>query len=383
MENIYFTGKYNSAIVYTDYIESSAKGVIQAFLDSPISENSDIKFMPDIHPGKGCCVGTTMTINNVIVPGFVGIDIGCGVVAYEITKGKIELEKLDKFITQQIPSGFAIRNKPHGIAEEFRKDLETLQCIQKGKKINIEKTLKYLGSLGSGNHFIELAKSENTGNYWLLVHSGSRHLGVDVCSYYHDIAAKFHPEVPYEFAYFYNLNKDEEEYFDAYLYDMELTQRFAAANRVAIASDIIYHMRWNYGKVFHSVHNYIDTDDMILRKGAISAKNNEYIVIPLNMRDGSLICIGLGNPNWNFSAPHGSGRKMTRKDAKEFLTLTEYKKEMEGIYSSSISRDTIDESPMAYKDSQNIIDRLSDTCIIIDKLKPVYNFKASNKERGR
>ena len=381
MENIYFTGKYNSAIAYIDYIDTSARGFIQAFLDSPISENSDIRFMPDVHSGKGCCIGTTMTIKDIIVPGFVGIDIGCGVIAYEITKGKIELEKLDKFITQQIPSGFAIRNKPHPIAEDFRKDLEILQCVQQGKKIDIEKTLKYIGSLGSGNHFIELAKSENTGNYWLLIHSGSRHLGVDVCSYYHNIAAKFHPEVPYEFAYFDSRDKEEEKYYNAYLYDMEVTQKFAAANRVAIGLDIIANMKWNYGKVFHSIHNYINSDKGILRKGAISATKDELMIIPLNMRDGSLICVGLGNPNWNYSAPHGSGRKMARKDAKESLTLTEYKKEMKGIYSSSISRDTIDESPMAYKDSQDIIDRISDTCIIIDRLKPVYNFKAS--ERGR
>ena len=381
MENIYFTGKYNSAIAYIDYIDTSARGFIQAFLDSPISENSDIRFMPDVHSGKGCCIGTTMTIKDIIVLGFVGIDIGCGVIAYEITKGKIELEKLDKFITQQIPSGFAIRNKPHPIAEDFRKDLEILQCVQQGKKIDIEKTLKYIGSLGSGNHFIELAKSENTGNYWLLIHSGSRHLGVDVCSYYHNIAAKFHPEVPYEFAYFDSRDKEEEKYYNAYLYDMEVTQKFAAANRVAIGLDIIANMKWNYGKVFHSIHNYINSDKGILRKGAISATKDELMIIPLNMRDGSLICVGLGNPNWNYSAPHGSGRKMARKDAKESLTLTEYKKEMKGIYSSSISRDTIDESPMAYKDSQDIIDRISDTCIIIDRLKPVYNFKAS--ERGR
>jgi len=364
-------GKYAQAIVHTNDLDNGSKGLITALCDSILAEKSKIRVMPDVHPGKGCAVGMTMTLSERVAPGLVGVDIGCGMEVYKIKAKRLELQKLDKEIHNKIPSAFAVRKTPHRFCDNI--NLNTLKCVN---HIRVDKAKLSIGTLGGGNHFIELDKAEN--GYYLIIHSGSRHLGVEAENYYHTLAYKHCGDsVPYEFAYL------EGDMLDDYINDMRIIQEFARWNRRAIADEIIKTMKFVVEDEFSTIHNYIDTENMILRKGAISAQSGEKIIIPLNMRDGCLICMGKGNPEWNFSAPHGSGRAMTRADVINSFTLSQFKKEMKNIYSSSVSRETLDECPMAYKNSQTIINSLEPTAKVIEKITPVYNFKAGKDGRDR
>lgn len=357
-------GKFANAIIYTDALDSGSAGLIQALCDSVLAEDSAIRVMPDVHPGKGCAVGMTMTLVNRAAPGLVGVDIGCGMEVFHIKAKRLELQQLDKVIHTKIPAGFAVRNTPHRFCEQA--ELEQLKCA---KKIRADKALLGIGTLGGGNHFIELDKADS--GYYLVIHSGSRHLGVEVERFYHEQAYQYSEDkVPYEFAYL------EGELFEEYLHDMKIVQAFAQINRKAIADEIMKAMKFSEIESFSTIHNYIDTEEKILRKGAISAKEGEKIIIPLNMRDGCLLCLGKGNPDWNNSAPHGAGRAYNRADTVKSFTLSQYKKEMKNVYSSSVSRETLDECPMAYKNSQTITGAITPTAQILERLTPVYNFKA-------
>lgn len=364
---IKINGIYAEAIIYSDELDSGSEGLIKALCNSIIAEKSKIRVMPDVHPGKGCAVGMTMTLSERVAPGLVGVDIGCGMGVFKVKPKRLELQQLDKVVQNKIPSGMNIRTSPHRFAEMA--ELDNLKCA---KHIRIDKSLLGLGTLGGGNHFIELDKSEDA--YCLVIHSGSRHLGVEVERYYHELAHERTKDlVPYEFAYL------EGEEFANYLHDMNIVQNFAELNRQAIADDILKNLKFTLLESFSTIHNYIDIENKILRKGAISAQEGERIIVPLNMRDGCLICVGKGNEEWNCSAPHGAGRAYNRSDTTNSFTLSQYKKEMKGIYSTSISKDTLDECPMAYKNSQTIIELIEPTAEIAERLTPVYNYKAGSK----
>lgn len=359
-------GAFNSALVYAEELESSAIGQLTALCNQPFIKGAKLRIMPDAHAGAGCVIGTTMTINERIVPNLVGVDIGCGMETVNIGKPGMDFRKLDKVIRETVPSGFASRDKAHRFADEW--DIDELKCA---KILQKDKTLKSIGTLGGGNHFIEIAHDRESGDYFLIVHSGSRNPGLQVANYYQKIAGDKRAEnVPYELAYL------EGEQFRDYVHDMKIMQAFADLNRRAIAAEILKGMKWKPQASFATVHNYLDTENMILRKGAVSAQKGEQLLVPMNMRDGSLLCEGLGNPEWNFSAPHGAGRLFSRKQAKNSITLTQFKNDMQGIYSSCISRNTLDESPAAYKPMTKIVEQIGATAKIKAVLQPVYNFKA-------
>lgn len=361
-------GTFSSAIVYADTIDSGAKGLIQAFCNSPVSEGSKIRIMPDVHAGKGCVVGTTMTISDKIAPGLIGVDIGCGMRAVKISCKRLELQKLDKLIHEKIPAGRNIRTDAHRYAEQI--DLDHLYCA---RYIQKDKAYRSIGTLGGGNHFIEVDRGED-GAYWLVVHSGSRRLGAEVANFYHDAAYKSGAgDVPYELAYATG------GLMQKYLHDLAIVQEFARLNRQAMIDEICKGMKFSVTDAFECIHNYFDAEAKILRKGAICAQEGETVIIPMNMRDGCLIGIGKGNPDWNFSAPHGAGRLMSRQEARTSFTLSQYKKEMHGIYSTSVSRETLDESPMAYKPMESILSRINETVDVTEHITPVYNFKAGDE----
>ncbi len=397
-------GKYNTAKVYTDLIDERAVAQIIQLLDQPMSKDSQIRIMPDVHAGAGCTIGTTMTITDKAVPNLVGVDIGCGMETVRIKENHLELEKLDKLIYNKIPSGFAVREKPHQYINEI--DLTQLYCYNKINNIRAEKSI---GTLGGGNHFIE-ADVGSDGSIYIVIHSGSRHLGVEVANYYQSAAydqlngcraedikelidrlkaqgkqKKIESEikklkntkrtdVPKELAY------TQGELFRQYIHDMHIVQRFAVLNRRAMMREILKGMGLHEAERFTTIHNYIDTENMILRKGAVSAQKGEKLLIPINMKDGSLICIGKGNPDWNYSAPHGAGRLMSRSAAKSRFTVSEFKKQMSGIYTTSVKKSTLNECPMAYKSMEDIVNNISDTVRIVDTIKPIYNFKAGEDD---
>jgi tRNA-splicing ligase RtcB len=339
--------------------------------------------MPDVHAGAGCTIGTTMTISDKIVPNLVGVDIGCGMETVQISEKHIELEKLDKLIYEKIPAGMNIRNTPHKYNEEI--DLTQLKCKD---RVNLDRAVKSIGTLGGGNHFIEAAKDEE-GNLYIVVHSGSRHLGNEVARLYQKLGynnlkksgneseKQARSYVPEPLAYVHG------ELFKDYIHDMTIVQRFAKINRKAMMDEIIRGMRLKVTDQFTTIHNYMDTDAMILRKGAVSAKSGEKLLIPINMRDGSLICIGKGNEDWNYSAPHGAVRLMSRSHAFNTFTLSEFKKQMKDVYTTSVNSETLDECPMAYKDMNDIIDKIGPTADVIKIIKPIYNFKAAEKNKTR
>lgn len=371
-------GKYNNCKVFTDNVDNATIGQLIALMNQSSVAGSQIRIMPDTHAGKGCVIGTTMTIGNKVIPNLVGVDIGCGMAVAELKETRIDLPKLDSVIRKKVPSGFSIRDKAHKFLRNV--DLEELYCY---KNINVDRAEKSLGTLGGGNHFIEVDISES-GQLYLVVHTGSRNLGKQVAEYYQDLAwkrlkngnkgelikakidelkaagrqseieaeiAKIQStieSVPKELAYC------EGELFDKYIHDMKITQEYAYWNREAILDTIVDEMHLHVVDQWQTIHNYIDTENMILRKGSVSAQAGEKLIIPMNMRDGSLICIGKGNHDWNFSAPHGAGRLMSRSEAKQSISMSEFKKTMSdaGIYSTSVNKSTIDESPMAYKPMQ-------------------------------
>ncbi len=402
---IILNGKYNSAKVFTDNIEQDAIAQIIAFCSQPMSEGAQIRIMPDVHAGAGCTIGTTMTITDKVIPNLVGVDIGCGMETVRLKEKHIELQKLDKLIFEKIPSGFAIREKPHRYGEKI--DLTELYCYKHIDPLRAEKSI---GTLGGGNHFIEADKGED-GSIYIVIHSGSRHLGVETAKFYQneayrrlnksgdkeaaELIARLKAEgrekqiqselkkltntkttsVPKHLAYC------EGELFDQYIHDMKIVQKFAMLNRQAMMDEIIKGMHLHVEEQFTTIHNYIDTDKMILRKGAVSAEAGEKLLIPINMRDGSLLCTGKGSAEWNFSAPHGAGRLMSRSEAKQSFTVSEFKKQMKGIYTSTVSASTLDECPMAYKPIEDIVNNIGDTVTVNEIIKPIYNFKAGEEER--
>ena len=400
---IILNGKYNSAKVFTDVIDENAISQIITLCNQPVSKGAEIRIMPDVHAGAGCTIGTTMTVTDKAIPNLVGVDIGCGMETVKLKERHIELQQLDKLIYRTIPSGFSIRKKPHRYINKI--NLSELYCIE---HINVDRAELSMGTLGGGNHFIEADKGSD-GSIYIVIHSGSRHLGVETAKYYQEeayrqlnrsskkevdeLVARLKAEgktkqIESEIKKFKNtkttdipkqLAYTEGELFERYIHDMKIVQEFARLNRLAMMDEIIKGMGLHVNEQFTTIHNYIDTESMILRKGAVSAKKGEKLLIPINMRDGSLLCIGKGNPDWNYSAPHGAGRIMSRSQAKQSFTVSEYKKQMQGIYTTSVNSGTLDECPMVYKSMNDIIDNIGDTADVSEIIKPVYNFKAGEE----
>ncbi len=394
-------GQVNTAICFAKVIEDEAIEQIRRMCDYEFTEGSQIRIMPDVHAGKGCTIGTTMTVKDKAVPNIVGVDIGCGMYTVNLGKVEINMEQMDA-AAHFIPSGL---NVWEGRKERF--DLLDLRCYR-GLK-DTRRLERSLGTLGGGNHFIEIDQSAD-GTKYLVIHSGSRNLGKQVAEFYQHLAidlSKGKEEyfakrdaliaeykavgrrseiqaalkelkwqsresmIPEDLCFVYG------QYLEDYLHDVEICQRFARRSRELMAEIILQQLGLESVDAFHTIHNYIDTDEMILRKGAIAAHEGENVLIPINMRDGSVLAIGKGNPDWNFSAPHGAGRIMSRTAAKERLDLDEYRREMEGIYTTSVNEATLDEAPMAYKSLADIIDVIGESVDIIEVLKPIYNFKAN------
>ncbi len=401
MDQLEIKGKVNTAICYAKIVEDEAIEQIRRMCDHEFTEGSQIRIMPDVHSGKGCTIGTTMTIKDKAVPNIVGVDIGCGMLTINVGKGDIDFEKLDE-AAHYVPSGM---NVWEGRKEKF--DLEALRCYRELR--NTKWLAKSLGTLGGGNHFIEVDEATD-GTKYLIIHTGSRNLGKQVAEIYQQLAVDLNKgketyfqqreelirtykeqgrrneiqaalkeltwvereaTIPEDLCYLYG------SFFEDYLHDVEICQRFAKRNREIIAEIILEKTGLTGTDAFHTIHNYIDTDEMILRKGAIAAHKGEKVLIPINMRDGSVLAIGKGNPEWNYSAPHGAGRVMSRTKAKNTLTMDEYIKTMSGIYTTSVNEDTLDEAPMAYKRLEDIIDVIKESVEVIDVMKPIYNFKAS------
>lgn len=397
-------GKYNEARIFTDVVDSASIGQIQALCNQEFTVGSRIRLMPDVHAGKGCTIGTTMTITDKVVPNLVGVDIGCGMETTRVREKRLELQKLDKLIYEKIPSGFSIREKAHRYAGQI--DLSQLYCARHVDLIRAEKSI---GTLGGGNHFIEVDRDDE-GNLYLVVHSGSRHLGVEVATYYQnegykvlnktdDVSLKAiieqmkaegrEKEIQKELKKLKNVKQTKiphmlayvsGELFQQYIHDMKIVQQFAMLNRQAMMDEIVKGMKLHVEEQFTTIHNYIDTDAMILRKGAVSAKAGEQLLIPINMRDGSLLCVGKGNEDWNYSAPHGAGRLMSRAEAKQSFTVSEFKKQMADVYTTSVGKATLDECPMAYKGMKDILDNIGPTADVVKIIRPIYNFKAGDED---
>lgn len=394
-------GKINTAICYAKVVEDEAIEQICRMCDYEFTQNSKIRIMPDVHAGKGCTIGTTMTVTDKVVPNIVGVDIGCGMYTVNLGKGNIDFEKLDE-AAHFVPSGMNIWE---GRQERF--DLQELRCYRSLK--NTKWLERSLGTLGGGNHFIEVDRTSDETNY-LVIHTGSRNLGKQVAEIYQQLAIDLNKgketyfqqrdeiirtykeqgrrkeiqkaleaiswnqretTMPEDLCFLYG------QFFEDYMHDVEICQRFARRNREKIAEILLARTGMTGGEAFHTIHNYIDTDEMILRKGAIAAHVGEKVLIPINMRDGSVLAIGKGNPEWNYSAPHGAGRIMSRTKAKSELDLDEYRKAMAGVYTTSVNEATLDEAPMAYKSLEDIIDVIKESVDVIEVMKPIYNFKAN------
>ena len=395
-------GKYNTAKIFTEVVDEIAVSQIKTLCDSEIFSSSKIRVMPDVHAGASCTIGTTMTITDKIIPNMVGVDIGCGMECANLGKVEINLERLDNLIYECIPAGMEIRAVEHEFCAQI--DLSKLRCY---RNINEYRAKLSIGTLGGGNHFIEV-DVDDEGNKYLVVHSGSRHLGTEVAEYYQkeafrrlsgnsnkqiqELIAKLKEEgrqkeiqstvnammaqktdIPESMAYV------ENELFEDYVFDMKLVQYFAMLNRKAMVNEILSGLNLSVKEQFCTIHNYLDTDNMIMRKGAVSAQKGEKLLIPINMRDGALVCIGKGNEDWNCSAPHGAGRLLSRGKARATLSVEEFVREMDGIYSTSVNRSTLDESPMAYKSIADIVDNIAPTVDIINRIRPIYNFKSSEQ----
>lgn len=399
-------GKMNTAVCFAKVIDDGAAEQIRRMCDYALTEGSRIRIMPDVHAGKGCTIGTTMTVSDRVCPNIVGVDIGCGMYTVRLMDTEMDFEKIDE-ACHIIPSGMRVWERSK---ESF--DLSELRCFRYLK--NLTRLENSMGTLGGGNHFIEIDRASD-GTYHLVIHSGSRNLGKQVAEYYQRLAIELHSgkeeyekrrdeiissykaegrsseiqsalkdleagyrtrtsDVPEELCWLYG------SYLEDYLHDVEICQSFARRNREQMAETILERTGMKAGESFHTIHNYIATDEMILRKGAIAAHKGEKVLIPINMRDGSVIAIGKGNPEWNYSAPHGAGRLLSRAKARASLSLDEYRDSMEGIYTTSVNEDTIDESPMAYKSLEDIIETIGDTVDILDIMRPVYNFKASGDD---
>ena len=403
MDKIEIKGKVNTAICYAKVVEEEAIEQIRRMCDYCVTEGSRIRIMPDVHAGKGCTIGTTMTITDKAVPNVVGVDIGCGMYTVDLGRAEIDFEKVDE-AAHFIPSGTSVWE---GRQERF--DLTELRCYRSLE--DTKRLERSIGTLGGGNHFIEIDRASD-GTFYLVIHSGSRNLGKQVADIYQHLAIDLacgkdeffaardalireyketgrrseiqaalrqmakdfeakEPEIPPDLCFVYG------QYLEDYLHDVEICQEFARRNREKMAEILLDRTGMAGMDGFHTIHNYIDTDEMILRKGAIAAHEGEKVLIPINMRDGSVLAVGKGNPEWNYSAPHGAGRIMSRTRAKETLDMDEYRREMEGVYTTSVSAGTLDEAPMAYKSLDDIIGVIRESVDVIEVMKPVYNFKAS------
>lgn len=405
-------GKACEIKVYQDKLDEMTLNQLSLLADQAFAEDLRIMIMPDCHAGKGCVIGTTMTIKDKIVPNLVGVDIGCGMLLTSLGKGPIDYASLDKFIHEEIPSGVNIYTEK----QECPIDLTSLDSYKELK--NKSRFEQSLGTLGGGNHFIEIDKDDN-GEFYLVIHSGSRNLGSQVATYYQDLAIKEMKDKIYSKEKLINetiesfkkegRSKDiqktinmikervveipcpdelaflEGPSFSSYLHDMGIVQRFAVLNREKMARKICSFLGMDFDEREHysCIHNYIDLENMILRKGAISAQKGEKVIIPINMRDGTILGVGKGNPDYNYSAPHGAGRLYSRKEAKERFTVSEFKDTMKGVYSTSVEEGTLDESPFAYKSIDMILPYLKDTVDVTSIIKPVYNFKASEEDSPR
>ncbi len=395
-------GKVASAIAYASVIEQEAVDQIRRMCDYDCTAGSTIRIMPDVHSGKGCTIGTTMTIRDKAVPNVVGVDIGCGMYTLHLNEAAVDFPRFDE-AAHFIPSGMHVWE---GRKESF--DLEALRCFRALK--DTRRLQRSLGTLGGGNHFIEIDRATDGGLY-LIIHTGSRNLGKQVAEYYQQLAVELNQgredyfkkrdaliaeykaagrrgeiqaalkelrwnekplTVPEDLGYVYGT------YLEDYLHDVEICQQFARRNREMIAEILLSRSGLSGGEAFHTVHNYIDTREMILRKGAIAAHKGEKVLIPINMRDGSVLAIGRGNPDWNYSAPHGAGRLMSRNTARQTLDMAAYENAMQGIYTTSVNPATLDEAPMAYKSLEDIIGVIQDSVDVVDVMKPVYNFKAAD-----
>ena len=411
-------GQYNQAKVFTNKCDDATISQIRNLLNQPCVEGAKIRIMPDCHAGAGCVIGTTMTVTDKVIPNLVGVDIGCGMLATRLKEKRIDLPKFDSVSQAEIPSGMRMRTVPHSLANTISAD--ELVCFHRQNCRVSEQVFDLsLGTLGGGNHFWELDRDEED-NIWLVVHTGSRRSGKDVAEYYQkqaydrlnhlgeqrkaDIAEqqkafiqhlrdegrereinRLLPEwlaslpeakvtIPYEVAWC------EDDLLDDYLHDMGVMQRYAALNRRIITETILKKCKLHAEEQFETIHNYIDLEHRILRKGSVSAMAGERLLIPINMRDGALICAGKGNPDWNESAPHGAGRLMSRTDARSSISMKAYKDAMKGIYTTCVSKGTLDESPFAYKPMDEIVANIEPTAEIVSRLKPIYNFKAGDEE---
>ena len=391
-------GKYNYAKVYTDKVEETAMAQILELCDQEFTKGTKIRIMPDTHAGAGCTIGTTMTITDKIVPNLVGVDIGCGMEVAVIDKNKAEVnfDQLDEVIRKHIPSGFSTRESSQFHPYSKRVDFRNVVA-----PFNLKRAKSSVGTLGGGNHFVELNEMDD--KIVLVIHSGSRNLGKQIAEHYQNLAynellslhqerqglidelkaagreseieetlkALKRPYVKKDLAYLQGKS------FEHYMNDMKIAQHYALLNRKAMVEEITSRMRWNISESFTTIHNYIDMEQMILRKGAISARKDEKVIIPMNMRDGSIIAIGKGNKDWNESAPHGAGRLMSRTKAKELVSLEQFKDVMKDVWTTSVNESTLDESPMAYKPMEDIVKHTDDTIEIVQVIKPLYNFKAN------
>lgn len=395
--------------IFTKNVEQEAVDQIELLLAQDAFKDCKVRIMPDVHAGKGCVVGFTADLGEKVIPNIVGVDIGCGMLCVSLGQTDIDFEKLDNVIRSYVPSG---RDVHEGRIIRFD-ELQELKCYRELR--DTKRLERSIGTLGGGNHFIEVDVAED-GYKYLVIHTGSRNLGKQVADYYQNLAfelmsgkdelyeeqgriieeykaagrksdiqnaiAELHrnfkavnPNIPKDLCYL------DGKYREDYLHDMRICQKFAYMNRVMIAQIICNHMGWGVNAdmpdYFECIHNYIDHDSNIVRKGAISAKLGEKVLIPINMRDGCIIGTGKGNEDWNQSAPHGAGRVMSRTKAKELVSLEEFEKAMDGIYTTSVNQSTIDESPMAYKTLDEIFENIKDTVDVLAIIKPVYNFKAS------
>lgn len=410
-------GTYNTAKLFTDTADAATISQVKNLMDQPSAAGAKVRIMPDCHAGAGCVIGTTITITDKVIPNLVGVDIGCGMLATKLKEQRINLPKFDSVSQAEVPAGMKMRKTAHSLAEEA--DVTDLACFKKKNcKVSEDVFRLSLGTLGGGNHFWELDRDEE-GGIWLVIHTGSRRSGKDVAEYYQRQAyeqlnvtgnayrevlsrrreafidrlkaegrekeigtllprwqasqEKSRITVPYEVAWC------EGSLFDEYIHDMKIMQEYAKLNRRIITEVILKKCRLHAVEQFETIHNYIDTDHMILRKGSVSAREGERLLIPINMRDGALICIGKGNEDWNQSAPHGAGRLMSRSEAKNSISMKDYRESMNGIFTTSVNKGTLDESPMAYKPIDEIVANIAPTARIVSHIKPIYNFKAGEE----
>lgn len=376
-------GKYNNAKVFSQKKDETAVKQIQKICSNAAYKNSKIRIMPDYHPGLGSVIGFTAELKNRIIPNTVGVDINCGMHTSKIGNANINFRMLDNFIRSSIPHGFKHNKK---ISSQIPSQLKK-EVVELSRKLNLDADdqLKGLGSLGGGNHFIEINQAQN-GDKYLVIHSGSRNFGLQVCNYHQQRAFKYckrkYKEIKdAELKEEYNLSKSnsflEDKMAAEYYEDMKIAQKYADQNRKIIADRILKFLEVELEENFQTRHNYINFEDQIIRKGAVAAHKGEKLLIPLNMRDGSILAKGLGNKEWNYSAPHGAGRLMSRNQAKNELSLKEYKKSMRDIYSTSVKQSTIDEAPFAYKSAEEILLSVKESIEVVEVLKPLYNFKSS------